>query len=81
MRTILFFVPLIIALVSCTQKPATASADDAVTSKLAPEEVAQSLTLPEAVQKSLGDSPHLRRVLATTNLPPTIVALCADGSG
>ena len=77
MRTILFLVPLIIALVSCSQKPATPSADDAVTSKLAPEEVAQSLTLPEAVQKSLSDSPHLRQVLATTNLPPTIIPYVA----
>ena len=37
--------------------------------------------LPEAVHKSLGDSQRLHQVLATTNLPPTIVALCADASG
>ena len=37
--------------------------------------------LPEAVHKYLGDSRRLHQVLATTNLPPNIVALCADASG
>jgi hypothetical protein len=37
--------------------------------------------LPAAHRKVLEDSSQFRLVLATTNLPPAIVALCADDSG
>src|SRR5947207_13171611 len=36
---------------------------------------------PAAHRKILEDSSRFREVMATTNLPPAIVALCADDSG
>jgi len=37
--------------------------------------------LPAAQRKVLEDSSRFHEVLATTNLPPAIIALCADDSG
>ncbi len=42
---------------------------------------AEVTKLPKEHRKVLEDSSRFREVLATTNLPPAIVALCSDDSG